>query len=240
MRRPCFAARARRQAGFSLIEIAIVLVIVGLMIGGLVTPLTVQMEQRKVAETQKALDEAKEALTGYALRYGYLPCPAVSSMNGLEDRRGPRCNGEKRIGFLPWATLGLRKSDSWNNLFRYSVTPAFSDSEQQFSLGTPRDISIVTRNGGALVQATALNDIPAMVMSHGKNGYGAISEQGRRQAGVAGNNVDERSNAAGSNVFISRAAGGDGQPGGAFDDIVVWLSPNILFNRMVVAQRLPR
>ena len=230
----------RRQAGFSLIEIAIVLVIVGLMIGGLVTPLTVQYEQRKVVETQKALDEAKEALTGFALLHGYLPCPAVSSMNGLEDRRGARCNGEKRAGILPWATLGLRKSDSWNNLFRYSVTPAFSDSEQLFALSTQRDISIVTRNGGALVQATALNDIPAMIMSHGKNGFGAISEQGQRQAGAHGNNVDERSNAVSNNIFISRAASEGQQAGGSYDDIVTWLSPNILFNRMVAAQRLPR
>ena len=230
----------RRQHGFSLIEIAIVLVIVGLMIGGLVTPLTVQLEQRKVAETQKALDEASEALTGFALRNGYLPCPAISSQNGLEDRRGGRCNGEKRVGFLPWATLGLRQGDSWDHLFRYSVTPAFSDSAQPFSLGTPRDISIVTRNGGPLVQATALNDIPAMILSHGKNGFGATSTQGQRQARAAGNNVDERNNAASLNIYISRAASGPQQAGGEFDDIVVWLSPNVLFNRMVQAQRLPR
>ncbi|MEG0881871.1 MAG: type II secretion system protein [Janthinobacterium sp.] len=231
---------SRRQGGFSLIEIAIVLVIVGLMIGGLVTPLTVQLEQRKVAETQQALNEAKEALTGYALRYGYLPCPAISAMSGLEDRRGTRCTGEKRAGFLPWATLGLRQGDSWNNLFRYSVTPAFSDSGQQFNLGTPRDISVVTRQGGALLQATALSDIPAMIMSHGKNGFGATSVQGQRQAVPFGNNVDERNNASNATAFISRAASGPQQPGGEFDDLVVWLSPNILFNRMVAAQRLPR
>ena len=230
----------RRQGGFSLIEIAIVLVIVGLMIGGLVTPLTVQLEQRKVADTQQALNEAKEALTGYALRYGYLPCPAVSAVSGLADRRGARCSGERRAGFLPWATLGLRQSDSWNNLFRYSVTPAFSDSERQFTLGTPRDISIVTRNGGALLQATALNDIPAMIMSHGKNGFGATGVQGQRQAVPFSSNVDERNNASNATTFISRAASGSQQPGGEFDDLVVWLSPNILFNRMVVAQRLPR
>ena len=234
------AFHPRRQGGFSLIEIAIVLVIVGLMIGGLVTPLTVQLEQRKVAETQQALNEAKEALTGYALRYGYLPCPAISAGNGLEDRRGARCTGEKRAGFLPWATLGLRQGDSWNNLFRYSVTPAFSDSEQQFNLGTPRDISIVTRNGGALLQATALRDIPAMIMSHGKNGFGATGVQGQRQAIPFSNNVDERNNASNATTVISRAASGPQQPGGEFDDIVVWLSPNILFNRMVAAQRLPR
>lgn len=232
-----------RQRGFSLIEIAIVLVVVGLMIGGLVTPLSVQLEQRKIADTQKALDEAKEALTGFALRYGYLPCPAISPVNGLEDRQGSRCRGDRRSGILPWTTLGLRKSDSWNNLFRYSVTPAFADSEQLFALNTPRDISVVTRNGGALVQATGLNDIPAVIMSHGKNGYGAFSEQGQRQQGGQGgpgNNVDERSNVVSETIFISRPASGPDQPGGQFDDIVVWIAPGILFNRMVVAQRLPR
>jgi prepilin-type N-terminal cleavage/methylation domain-containing protein len=232
---------SRHQTGFSLIEIAIVLVIVGLMIGGLVTPLTVQLEQRKVAETQKALDDAREALTGFAIRYGYLPCPAISAMNGLEDRSGSRCTEEKRAGFLPWATLGLGKSDSWNNLFRYSVTPAFSDSEQQFGLGTPRDISIATRDGGPLAQATAINDIPAVIMSHGKNGFGATSAQGqRRMAQSEAGNLDERNNIASDTLFISRAGSTGLQAGGSFDDMVVWLSPNILFNRMVTAQRLPR
>jgi hypothetical protein len=28
-------------------------------------------------------------------------------------------------------------------------------------------------------------------------------------------------------------------PGGEFDDMVTWVSPNILFNRMVAAQTLP-
>ncbi|MBB5609560.1 MULTISPECIES: prepilin-type N-terminal cleavage/methylation domain-containing protein [unclassified Janthinobacterium] len=233
--------KPQHQAGFSLIEIAIVLVIVGLMIGGLVTPLTVQLEQRKVAETQKALDDAREALTGFAVRYGYLPCPAISAMNGLEDRNGGRCTEEKRAGFLPWTTLGLGKSDSWNNLFRYSVTPAFSDSEQQFGLGTPRDISVATRDGGPLTQATALNDIPAVIMSHGKNGFGATSAQGQRRVGLAvAGNLDERNNIASDTLFISRAGSTGLQAGGSFDDMVVWLSPNILFNRMVTAQRLPR
>ena len=120
------------------------------------------------------------------------------------------------------------------------MTPAFSDSDQLFSLSTPRDISIVTRNGGALLQATALNDIPAMIMSHGKNGFGATSVQGQRRAVPFGNNVDERNNASNATTVISRAASGPQQPGGEFDDLVAWLSPNILFNRMVVAQRLPR
>ncbi|CDG82736.1 type II secretion system protein [Janthinobacterium agaricidamnosum] len=228
-----------RQNGFSLLEIAIVLLIVGLMIGGLVTPLAVQIEQRKVADTNKALDEAKEALTGFAVRYGYLPCPAISASNGLEDRRGGACANDKRDGFLPWATLGLQKTDSWDHLLRYSVTPAFSNATVLFSLQTPRDISVVTRGAdGALVQATALKDIPALIMSHGKNGFGATSGSGVSSATPAGTNVDERNNSANATTFISRPAS-DGGPGGEFDDIVVWLSPNILYHRMVAAQRLP-
>src|SRR5450830_1543922 len=94
----------RRQSGFTLVEIAIVLLIVGLMIGGILGPLFSQLEQRRVSDTKRTMEEAREALYGYALRNGYLPCPAISSINGLEDRTGNLCN--KRYGFLPWATLG--------------------------------------------------------------------------------------------------------------------------------------
>ncbi|HAT31414.1 MAG TPA: prepilin-type cleavage/methylation domain-containing protein [Janthinobacterium sp.] len=230
------------QRGFSLVEMAIVLVIVGLMIGGLITPLGMQMQQRRIGDTQKALDEAKEALIGFALRYRYLPCPAISATNGLEDRGAQRCSNEKRQGFLPWATLGLPKSDSWNHLFRYSVTPAFSDSGAPFTLTSPRDISVATRDdAGRLTPATAANDIPAVILSHGKNGYGGTSEQGVRIANPSSTNADEALNAASATTFVSRSASDRrAAPGGEFDDIVVWLSPNILYNRMVTAQRLPQ
>ncbi|MET3131374.1 prepilin-type N-terminal cleavage/methylation domain-containing protein [Oxalobacteraceae bacterium GrIS 1.11] len=234
--------KKQQHAGFSLVEMAIVLVIVGLMLGGLITPLATQIEQRKVSETQKVLDESREALIGFALRYGYLPCPAISAANGLEDRSGARCTNEKRQGFLPWATLGLPKSDSWNHLFRYSVTPAFSDSANQFTLGTPRDISVATRDGaGRATPATAANDIPAVIMSHGKNGYGGTSEQGILIANASSSNGDERINTSIGTTFVSRPADDNrAAAGGEFDDIVAWVSPNILYNRMVAAQRLPR
>lgn len=233
--------RTSLQRGFSLVEIAIVLVIVGLMIGGLLTPLTVQMEQRRVADTRRMLDEAKEALVGYAVRHGHLPCPAISAANGEEDRSGYRCTDERRDGFLPWATLGLPKLDAWNRLYRYSVTPAFADSGQRFKLITPRDITVYTRDAtGALAYAAPAQDIPAVIVSHGANGAGGYSELGIAVAGGAGRNEDERSNAQSDVNFVARPPSGNrAQQGGEFDDIVVWVSPNILFNRMVAAQVLP-
>ncbi|NVD74881.1 type II secretion system protein [Duganella sp. BJB488] len=233
--------KKHRQSGFTLVEIAIVLVIVGLMIGGLLTPLSMQLEQRKIAETQKSMEDAREALIGFAIRNGYLPCPAISASNGLEARDGNHCAGDRRSGYLPWATLGLGKLDGWNHLFRYSVTSAFSNSGLLFNLHTPRDITVATRDAsGQLVAATGVNDIPAVIISHGKNGYGASNELGGLIANAATGNSDEQINAGSDTQFVSRdATDTAAAPGGAFDDIVVWLSPNILYNRMVAAQKLP-
>ncbi|MEO7496795.1 MAG: prepilin-type N-terminal cleavage/methylation domain-containing protein [Massilia sp.] len=233
----------RRQAGFSLVEMAVVMVIVGLMIGGLLTPLSVQLEQRKSADTRKTLDEAREALLGFALRNGYLPCPAVSASNGLEDRSGAECSDGKRQGFIPWATLGVGKLDAWDHLLRYSVTPAYANSGQPFGLTTRRDITIGTRDArGNLVGASAIGDIPAVLLSHGRNGAGAVSALGIRVAGASGRNLDERTNAGESGIaFVTRLTDDNpNAPGGEFDDVVLWISPNILFNRMVAAGVLPR
>jgi prepilin-type N-terminal cleavage/methylation domain-containing protein len=230
----------RRQSGFTLVEIAIVLLIVGLLIGGMLAPLSSQMEQRRVTDTKLAMEEAREALFGFALRNGYLPCPAISATNGLEDRTGNVCN--KRYGFLPWATLGVGKLDGWDRVMGYTVTPAFANAFNLFTLKTPRDVTIATRsNNGVLIPASAVNDIPAAIISFGHNGYGATSSQDTVITDVGVGNVDEKTNLQGNGTaLITRDISDDARaPGGAYDDMVLWLSPNILYNRMVAAQRLP-
>ncbi|SDG54589.1 MULTISPECIES: prepilin-type N-terminal cleavage/methylation domain-containing protein [unclassified Duganella] len=230
----------RRHAGFTLVEIAIVLLIVGLMIGGLIAPLSSQLEQRRSADTRRVMDEAREALVGFALQTGYLPCPAISPTNGLEDRAGNVCN--KRYGYLPWATLGVSKLDGWNRLMGYTVTPAFADAGNLFTLKTPRDVTIATRsNNGQLMAASGINDVPAAIISFGRNGYGATSDQGTIIADAGTGNIDEKTNLQSTGTaLIYRDANEDTRaPGGTFDDTVIWLSPYILYNRMVAAQRLP-
>ena len=55
------------QRGFTLIELAIVLVIITILIGGLAVPLSAQIQARRIAETNRTLDEAREAIIGYAM-----------------------------------------------------------------------------------------------------------------------------------------------------------------------------
>jgi hypothetical protein len=68
--------------------------------------------------------------------------------------------------------------------------------------------------------------VPAVIYSTGKNGASG------------GTSADEAENpnpnsADNNRVFVSH----DFTP--TFDDMVIWISPNILFNRMVAAGKLP-
>lgn len=225
----------RVRNGFTLVEMAIVLVIIGLLLGGMMMPLSTQMDQRRVSETQKALDEINQALIGYAVTNKNFPCPAISATNGSE---GARTNGvcDNRVGLLPWATLGVSQVDAWGYIFRYSVTPAFTDSGTPFTLATSGNIDIRNDNSATII-ATA---VPAVVMSVGKNGYYGTTTSGATMPDAPATNADERTNgAAAGTTFVSKIiTANTAAPGGAFDDIVTWVTPGILFNRMVAAGQL--
>jgi prepilin-type N-terminal cleavage/methylation domain-containing protein len=76
--------------GFTLIEMAIVLIIVTLLIGGLAVPLAAQIQARRIAETNKTLDEAREAIMGYAMSHiatppGTCTCQYNADGDGIPD-----------------------------------------------------------------------------------------------------------------------------------------------------------
>ena len=242
-----------KSLGFTLTELAIVMIIMALLIGGMMVPLSAQQDIRNNAETTRQLEEIREALLGFAVAKGYFPCPAKSASDGNEDRDDDppvgstmKCNGGKRFGPIPWVTLGLRPSDSWGHLFLYSVTPVFSHGEidDRFTMSSSTDITIKTRNNaGALEDLSNIGGIPVVVMSTGKNGYWSRTlGQAEPNADSAGANEDEDTNAkktADGKTFISRTPTGPDSPTGEFDDLVTWISPNVLFNRMVAAGKLP-
>lgn len=238
---------ASKDSGFTLTELAIVMVIMALLIGGMMLPLSAQQDIRNNAETTRQLDEIREALLGFAITKGYFPCPAKSVSDGTEDRNAgsEKCTGSKRYGLLPWVTLGLKPSDSWGHLFIYSVTPEFSHGKpaERFTMTESPDITIKTRDSaGNLENISNANDIPVVILLTGKNGYLSWTlDQAAQNADSAGANGDEDTNASSADgkTFISRTPTGPGAATGEFDDLVTWISPNVLFNRMVAAGKLP-
>lgn len=239
----------RINLGFSLLEMTVVLAILALLLGGIVLPLSSQY--RNLQSYKQAADELemiREALIGYALINGRLPCPAVSATDGLDRclATGSNCaTNADCSGFLPWEALGVKALDPWNKFYGYRVSIAFARQEG-FALNTAGTLNIQTRTAASSFNLTNLaTDVPAVILSHGQKNYGTYMD-GSTVNGDTGTNDDEKQNydaaigTSGVTLFIQRPyAEASGESGGEFDDVVTWISPFVLFNRMVMAQRLP-
>lgn len=142
--------RDLRMHGFTLTEMAVVLVIIALMTIGLITPLSTQRSLEARRDTGKSLDTIREALLGFAITHGRLPCPATSNIasdnlnagveaftgngctctgasSGIASAGGAECNQNSTVsGVVPWATLGLQETDAWGNRYTYLVTAAYA------------------------------------------------------------------------------------------------------------------
>lgn len=229
--------RSRREAGFTLIELAIAIVVIGLLLGGLLGPMSTRVEQQERAKTRALLEEIKEALLGYAAINGTLPCPSTqpdtaNANYGLANVSCP--GGATEDGYLPWRTLGISATDAWGRprtlatdpwvgYWRYRVDrnfvgPTLITLTTLFSVDA---LSVVDPIGTPLTGTPPAPpaELPvAIVFSAG------------------GNRVPDGENAgyeASSGVYQG------GSYSATFDDITIWIGRPLLFNRMIAAGRLP-
>lgn len=284
----------RPLRGFTLTELAVVLVIVAILIGGMLIPLAAQDDLRRTQETQKTLNDVRDALLGFVAASGRMPCPAfvggAYDSNGMEsfcDDPNPavacaptvlsqplgRCSNPYD-GFVPGVALGLSPTDghgyivdAWGNRIRYAISnatdPATSGASTRFVFSgqngmRQRQLAYLAGDSDLRVCAAApaaaalglgkcaspetsnvlTNTAVAVVYSIGAN------------SGRGGTGIDERHNpnvvpstdpsyVAPDRVFVFHEPAPASFANGEFDDLVMWLSPNILFNRMIAAGQLP-
>lgn len=227
--------------GFTLVEMAIVLIIVGLLLSSLLPPLTAQIDQRNYNQTKQQIDEIREALIGFAVTNGRLPRPATSLADGAENPVICPDNATC-TGFIPWTTLGLKKTDAWNKMIRYSVTREYANVA--FALTTNGNKKVKTRDSAGAVSYLIGNAgscspscAPAVIYSSGKNNWG-VTENGTLIGDGSATNADEDANEIATTEFFSRDQS-NVPVGGEFDDIVTWIPTYVLMNRMISAGRLP-
>lgn len=160
-----------RLRGFTLVELAVALLIVGFLLVGAVVTLQGHMELRNHEESQRRLNAGVESVLSFALINRRLPCPAryvdaSTHSSGQESfctssTQYP-CTGHTTTvqahgncsvyytGFLPAATVGAGPVDAqgfaidaWGNRLRYVVSRLNSGC----TATPPADTRILTSQG---------------------------------------------------------------------------------------------
>ncbi|PCJ40896.1 MAG: hypothetical protein COA71_09860 [SAR86 cluster bacterium] len=249
------------QSGFTLIEMAMVLLILGILLSGVLVAIGDSTTNIRISQTQSKLEQIEEALYGYVQANGRLPCPADHSGTGLANpETNTGCNIDN--GFVPVATLGLNGSinadklllDPWENPYRYSVSQDVSNyfttttgidllfADAANILGTGTNMLRICSISTCTPTTISINNAPAVVYSMGAN-WAVLS---------GASSTNEQKNAFGATLIGATSGLVYNMPTAAnldfvdtgyseenYDDQVIWLSPYILFSRLIQAGQLP-
>lgn len=126
-----FFSLSGNRAGFTLIEIAIVMVIIGLLAGGGVSIMGMLTKRKARNESIDYLKQAKQAVVSYASIHGKLPW-ADTDGDGIG-------NNNATSGTLPYLDLEVRPTDPYRRALRYELNN---------NLGTDRPTSCNTLKTG--------------------------------------------------------------------------------------------
>ncbi|HEX4333652.1 MAG TPA: type II secretion system protein [Usitatibacter sp.] len=253
----------RRSRGFTLIELAVALLVIALIASSVALPLAAQLQARRADEVRRQFDDAREALLGFAAAHARLPCPASATSRGDESfaAGGDATNGDCSNfydGYLPAAALGLAPLDSQGYLRDPWMTEKNRVRYAVFGGGTAVNgvVNPLTRANG--MQAATLAGLGAephyiFICSTGAaasgSGCGPAANQLTFRAafvllslGANANETpaaggDEARNVSGAPVFVHHEATVNGNAG--FDDVVQWVPVHLVVHRLLTAGRLP-
>jgi prepilin-type N-terminal cleavage/methylation domain-containing protein len=253
------------QHGFTLIEMAIVFLIIGALLSYTFMPLRAQLETANIKQARGKLAEIEEAIYGFAIANGRLPCPTLPGQGGLSQQPDPTNACDSSIGFVPSGTLGLKGEtncdgllvDPWGRPYRYSVTDSDFDADGAddfVAINELRNVGIasatpdlqVCRNLDAACNSTTAQanivarEVVAVIFSMGTKGR-ANSATENENAGEGGTLASSCGLAAypiGNDRFYYAAKRRE-IAGQEFDDQLIWISPHILYGKLLQAGQIP-
>lgn len=220
--------RQSAQRGFTLAELAVVLLVLAILGAGLVVPLSARIEARDRELSSERLRDIQHALIGFAIIHGRLPCPSTATdpaqpEYGVED--APPCDFSIE-GRLPWRTLAMPATDAWGSErrdasddwaghWRYRVDAPFATAPILASTMPSGKLQIRGHDGAHITVSDS--QAVALVFSTGAN---------RR--------------ADGHNAHYSATTPlyQAGEPTTDFDDLLLWLGRPLLIARLAQAGRL--
>lgn len=252
---PCpLALPLRRHAhGFTLTELAVVLMIVALLLGGLLVPLGTQQEIEKRKATATQLNTIREALLSYVLINGQLPCPdhdndPAAAGYGIEDAGCHNWTGAGEPtteGFLPWKTLGVSEFDAWGSAWQNAADPRLGHWRYRIE----RDYADSTRLTTLIMKVSLApcddanspfpKDCLAIINTAGQALY-AVKERPIALVYSSGPNgiADGHNDSYEANKALTPTYQAD-TPTANFDDQLIWFTRNSLVGALVAVGKLP-
>jgi len=179
--------KRNRSAGFTLIEMAVVLTILALSAAGGMTILSKAIRAQKTDDTYDKMEYIMSAIEEYVTENGHLPCP-TSTQDGLGEEEsgfgiGSGTNNCSAIpggfsgvgnivrGFVPVYTLKISPDylyDGWNRRFSYIV-----DEDLTSAAGFSTDTGSIAVMNEADIVLTGGELAAVLIISHGERGHGA-------------------------------------------------------------------
>lgn len=241
----------QKARGFSLIEIAVVVFIAGLLLAAAAAAFNAYLVGTRERATRTKLEAIKTSLTSFLVRNNRLPCPAIITIptgganNGVEAATPGTCTGVSssgvapnivKTGAIPWASLGLPEEatlDGYGNRFTYQVTAVATNLTAATVAGMLGSISIHSAGLGVPGNQTN-NCIPVggtynpcgavvVIVSHGANGHGAYNSTGQQiPIPATVTGNDERENTNNDNQFVVK--GYSDVVTNPYDDIVLFIT----------------
>ncbi|MDR2689006.1 MAG: type II secretion system GspH family protein [Azoarcus sp.] len=167
------------QRAFTLVELAVVLIVLSLLTGALIGPLATRIEAQRRQGTAAMLDNIEQAIIGFALLHGRLPCPSLEADPASPDyglEHPPPCDFSAP-GYLPWRSLGVPAFDTWGSArtnanaswighWRYYPDRAFTDAVITLDTRPKANIQIMDHAGWI---TTTESRAVAVLWSNGPN-----------------------------------------------------------------------
>ncbi len=222
--------------GFTLVEMAIVLVIVGLLISAFLAPLSAQRDLKDYSDTKLHLEQIREALYGYAIINGGLPCPTTTADptdNVNYGHSDATCLLTDPAGVLPWKDLGVQESDSWGMQRNVTTDPWVGYWLYRVDPNFVNTFSLTTKT-----QATNPNP-GANINIRKSDGTSSTISAERAVAVICTTGKNRTANGQNASFETASPVYEEDVQTPTFDDMCIWITRPSLFNRMVAAGKLP-
>ena len=201
--------RPMRSRGFSLIELAVVLTIVGLLLTAFLRFYDIMDQKQRIETTRERLQELRTSLIYYVMTHNRLPCPASPLKTRNSDHDKDPCAADATSppdgvtahkamvdgkyandaaldiweGVMPVRSLQLDPQlavDGWGNEFTYAVSRNLTLPQGMHGNPVPfGHISIVDGDGANVLETPGTGRY--VIISHGPSGSGAWTREGQQR-----------------------------------------------------------